>query len=476
MRLTGTLACQSQDGTCGDGTVGRIFVDGAEVFQRAVSYLSVGYSIVVSANAGSQIDFVIDAGAGHNDFCDATTFTAKVLTTGGASIVADSIADWSESGAQGEKNWSYGFFNATTGGAYSTAKFTPFPSGTGPHSSGNFWNGEAWKWFEGDPPFDTIGQVEMRPSVFPTGGTNGHVHWVMRRWISEVSGAISVDWHIAKKDLTGSGVTATVYQNGSQRDIFVLSATNFAGTNRTIVIPGVQVGHAIDLAIAPGTDVIGDTCFLNATIHGSGTLAGQFASDVGNLMTNLNASAYLRLPFTVADVSSINGLTLRLKHDDGFVAYLNGTLVASANAPETPAWNAAATNTRSDTEASQFQDFVLDDVKDLLVSGNNLLAIHGLNASAADADFLIAAELVATRAAFNVAAKRYFVPTPGSVNGVGTTNIGPLVTRVRHHPAEPADQQDLFVTARISPTLNPVNSVRLYYRVMYGAETSAVML
>ena len=477
LRITGTLACQSLNGLCGDGVVGRIFVDGAQVFSRPVKFSSEGYSIVVAANLGSTIDFVIDAGAANNDFCDTTTFTAKVLTTGGATVVADSIADWSVSGTQGEKNWTYGFFNATTGGAYATAKFTPFPSGTGPHGSGNYWNGAAWKWFEGDPPFDTIGQIEMRPSVFTTGGTNGNQHWVIRRWISEVSGTIHVDWHIAKKDLTGSGVTTAVYQNGTQRDTFTLAAADFVGTNRTIVISGVQVGDAIDLTMATGADVIGDLCFLNATIHGNGTLAGQFASDVGNLMTNINASAYLRLPFTVADVSTISGVTLRMKYDDGCVVYLNGTEVLRVNAPVTTDWNSAALGSRPDADASQFQDFGLDNFRDFLVNGNNVLAIQGLNASASDADFLIAAQLLAVRATLDTANKRYFSgPTPGSVNGVGTTTIGPLITRARHNPVEPADAEDLFVTARISPTLNAVSNVTIYYRVMFGAEFSLPML
>jgi hypothetical protein len=477
LRITGTLACQSQNGLCGDGILGRIFVDGVEVFNRSVKYSSEGYSIVVAANPGSTIDFVIDAGNANNDFCDATTFTARIFTTGGAAIVADTIADWSISGTQGEKNWTYGLFNATTGGAYATAKFAPFPNGTGPHSSGNFWNGEEWKWFDGDPPFDTIGRIETQPNVFATGGTNAHQHWVIRRWLSEVSGTIHVDWHISKKDLTGGGVTASIYQNGTQRDTFVLPGADFVGTNRTITISGVQVGDAIDLAVAAGTDVIGDLCFLNATIHGDGTVAGQFASDVGALMTNLNASAYLRLPFTVADAAIISSLTLRMKHDDGFAAYLNGNPVASANAPGTLEWNSSASGARPDADAAQFQDFTLDNWRDFLVNGNNVLAIHGLNAGVSDPDFLLAAQLVAVNATLNPGARRYFSgPTPGSLNGVGTTTIGPLITRVQHKPAEPADAEDLVVSARVSPTLNGVTNVTLFYRVMYGAEVPLTML
>ena len=221
-------------------------------------------------------------------------------------------------GQQGAGGWSYGYFNGTTGGTYATSKYIPFPSGTGPHSSANFWNGEAWVWFDGQPPFDTIGQIETRPSRFTTGGVNAEEHRVIRRWISEVAGTLQADWHIGKKDTTGTGLTLTIYQNGIQRDTYTLAPADFVGTNRTTIISGVAIGDAIDFMIAPGTDVIGDICFFNATLHGSGTLAGQFASNVGSMMTNINSSAYLRIPFNVADVSRLSGLALRLKYDDGF--------------------------------------------------------------------------------------------------------------------------------------------------------------
>src|SRR5207249_2805623 len=90
VRITGTLACSSTSGTCGDGTIGHILVDGTEVFQRTVFGTSVGYSIVVNVSVGSLVDFVIDAGAANNDFCDTTTFTAVIRTAADSAVVADS--------------------------------------------------------------------------------------------------------------------------------------------------------------------------------------------------------------------------------------------------------------------------------------------------------------------------------------------------------------------------------------------------
>jgi len=67
------------------------------------------------------------------------------------------------------------------------------------------------------------------------------------------------------------------------------------------------------------------------------------STDLGFYMWGINASAYLRLPFSVADPSLIKDLRLRLRYDDGFVAYLNGQEVARRNAPTTLSWNSSAT-------------------------------------------------------------------------------------------------------------------------------------
>ncbi len=65
--------------------------------------------------------------------------------------------------------------------------------------------------------------------------------------------------------------------------------------------------------------------------------------DLQGAMFDQNASAYVRVPFTVTDPSSFKNLVLSLRYDDGFVAWLNGTEVARRNAPTNLAWNSAAT-------------------------------------------------------------------------------------------------------------------------------------
>ena len=65
--------------------------------------------------------------------------------------------------------------------------------------------------------------------------------------------------------------------------------------------------------------------------------------------------------------------------------------------------------------------------------GPNVLAIQGLNVSAADSDFLILPELVATSVAFDQSLQRYFTaPTPGGPNGYAST-VSSFPVLFNHH-------------------------------------------
>ena len=103
---------------------------------------------------------------------------------------------------------------------------------------------------------------------------------------------------------------------------------------------------------------------------------------------------YMRVPFNVADKDAYTGLVLCVRYDDGFVAYLNGTEVASRNSPGgTPAWNAEATATHDDNLAVVFDPINIDEHMDKLVDGDNILAIHGLNSPKTSSDMLTGVEL-----------------------------------------------------------------------------------
>lgn len=121
------------------------------------------------------------------------------------------------------------------------------------------------------------------------------------------------------------------------------------------------------------------------------------STDLGGVMLGNTTSAYLRLPFTVnAEVRDFDELRLKMRFDDGFVAYLNGRRLLAVNAPETLTWRSEATKDHADEQAVAFVAFPLGAPEKWLRDGGNLLAVHGLDGPASS-DFLITPELEVVR-------------------------------------------------------------------------------
>ncbi|MBN1480795.1 CotH kinase family protein [candidate division KSB1 bacterium] len=121
--------------------------------------------------------------------------------------------------------------------------------------------------------------------------------------------------------------------------------------------------------------------------------------DVGDDMhysgNNPNTSCYIRIRFNVdgADLEAANYLTLLMRYDDGFAAWLNGTKIAEANVPNPLEWNSSTGNSN---ESSGQVSFDVSSYRDKFIAGENLLAIQGVNAGTSSSDFLINTALVAS--------------------------------------------------------------------------------
>jgi hypothetical protein len=207
-------------------------------------------------------------------------------------------------------------------------------------------------------------------------------------------------------------------------------------------------------------------------LTGSGTPLGSLLkTDVGPVMSNVNASAYVRIPFTISDPTNIALLSLKMRYDDGFVAYVNGLEAFRANAPATLAYNSAATNTHSFSGLEEYR-FGTNG----LMAGSNVLAIHALNVSAGDSDFFLSAELAASLITADSPVPVYFTgPTPGQPNFGGVASPGPAIVETSHSPNVPLPDQSLVITARVSQAFFAVSNVTMFYRAMFGAETQVAM-
>ena len=148
---------------------------------------------------------------------------------------------------------------------------------------------------------------------------------------------------------------------------------------------------------------------------GTSGLRPLIATDVESSMLNRSGSAYIRMPFVVTNPAVFTTLTLKVKYDDGFVAYLNGTEVARRNAPATPQWNSIATASRPTVSALIYESIDLTSWLSLLRGGTNMLAFQGLNDALSGTDFLLLAELVENKP-LGLTNHYFATPTPGDFN------------------------------------------------------------
>ena len=185
--------------------------------------------------------------------------------------------------------------------------------------------------------------------------------------------------------------------------------------------------------------------------------------DLQNDMHNVNGSAYIRIPFEVYNVSNIVSLTLRMKFDDGFAAYLNGTKIASSNAPALPAWDSLATGEHFDDDAVIFVDYDISVFITSLREGTNMLAIQSFNRTLSSSDLLMLPELECWYGGTGFSTDlRYFqTPTPGAENTSGTQPLAePVVFSI---------QGGVF-TEPVVVELYATNSAEKIYYTLDGTE------
>ncbi|HER20541.1 MAG TPA: lamin tail domain-containing protein, partial [Chromatiales bacterium] len=192
-----------------------------------------------------------------------------------------------------------------------------------------------------------------------------------------------------------------------------------------------------------------------------------FDVDVTDQMYGRSTSCYIRIPFDVTpeSLADLPALTLDVRYDDGFVAYLNGVEIARRNFDGDPIWTSAAVAQNSDLNAVEFEEIDVSDYLDELRPGRNLLAVHALNISTTSSDFLFSATLAgfqstggSTGGAVSAKASQYagpFAParsvrvlarslqgTSWSALNEAVFGVGPVaeflrISEVMYHPLDP---------------------------------------
>jgi len=175
---------------------------------------------------------------------------------------------------------------------------------------------------------------------------------------------------------------------------------------KTVLIPSSDIGTDWQGGNEPyGDSGWTDFSFVSGMTGGVGyddnTNYNPYISyDVTSAMDGVRTTCYIRIPFVVDPntLAGMNSLTLKIRYDDGFLAFINGTkLTAEANPPTTtPDWQSKSNGTHSDSAAVNFQSYDISSNISALQVGDNILAIHGLNTSITSSDFLISVELIAS--------------------------------------------------------------------------------
>ncbi len=165
--------------------------------------------------------------------------------------------------------------------------------------------------------------------------------------------------------------------------------------------------------------LVGDIANGGIPLSGFGSLIHH---DVEESLRGLSASLYLRIPFQIDNPADISRLALKMFYNDGFVAYINGEEVARRNAPEVVSWDSSAVQKRSEVETLDMETIGIEIPAGLLVSATNILAIHSMNASVDDDDFLAAPKLEL----YSVNSKNQLFfgePSPGGINTAGVVGF-----------------------------------------------------
>ncbi len=180
----------------------------------------------------------------------------------------------------------------------------------------------------------------------------------------------------------------------------------------------VQIGSNASMSGREFKGLMDDVCIYNRALTAEeiGALYTSTATrtDLRGVMLGINASLWTRFTFTGQDLAQFDRMTLSMKYEDGFAAFLNGSPLVSSNAPSPLAWNSTALTDRPDESAGNFQEFDVSSAMSQILSGTNVLAIQAMNDAVSDESFTLLPELRASSA--EDAAQYFTSPSPGGAN------------------------------------------------------------
>jgi hypothetical protein len=140
-------------------------------------------------------------------------------------------------------------------------------------------------------------------------------------------------------------------------------------------------------------------------------------------ISGTSRNAFIRAHFNVTNPTAVTQLMLKMNYDDGFYAWINGSVVASS--PGAPSEGALSFNSPAGQNhgPGAFDPFNISSKISSLVAGDNVLAIQVMNTNATSSDLFAWPQLVISVDTGGTGLTGYFTAaTPGVANG-GTNTI-----------------------------------------------------
>ncbi len=190
-------------------------------------------------------------------------------------------------------------------------------------------------------------------------------------------------------------------------------------------------------------------------------------------MEDSYSTVFLRKEFNLTGAIP-NQLLIRVYHDDGAIVWINGDEVArvSVDQGDLTYRGIRASDPQGGTDGSAvnnheaaWTDVLYLGGQNTLRAGINTVAVQGFNGTLSSSDFSLDCE-VRTPPPGNPAIG---VPTPGTANTVYAFNAPPNIRQVEHDPSQPAEGQEVMVTAKVTDPDGVANVTLTYQLVEPGA-------
>ncbi|MCL5102979.1 MAG: PEP-CTERM sorting domain-containing protein [Armatimonadetes bacterium] len=174
-----------------------------------------------------------------------------------AAVVADSVTGFAGS-PNGQNNWSYWqWLDPSTTGSSAASAYDYTTVQLMADWSGGEWHGT----FGGGKHYPYIGASAIMPAGI-NWGTEYNL-WAVRRWDSNVSGAVTISGHLQKNDPYGTGVNAHIYVDGVEK--WSQYCTVWDQFDYSINVT-VASGSNVDFALDSNGDVSDDESIFTGTI------------------------------------------------------------------------------------------------------------------------------------------------------------------------------------------------------------------